>query len=73
MFRMRSGNLILNNTNLITPSTGTNGVREFVFPANALRMNLSGGQVYRDADIIVRGDRLYNKLHHTTDVRDWRI
>ena len=54
-----------------TPSTGTNGVREFVFPANALRMNVSFGQVYRDADIIVRGDRLYNKLHHTTDVRDW--
>ena len=54
-----------------TPATAANGDREFVFPAGALRMNLSGGQIYRCGDLVVRGDRLYNKLWHTTDVRDW--
>ena len=35
-------------------------------------MNLSGGQVYHYWDIIVKGDRLYNKTYHTTDVREWK-
>ena len=40
-------------------------------PANALRMNLSGGQIYNYWDCVVRGDRIYNKVYHTTDVREW--
>ena len=55
-----------------TPSTAPNGNVEFIFPESALRMNLSGGQIYRCGDLVVRGDRLYNKLWHTTDVREWK-
>lgn len=55
-----------------TPETAPNGDRQFIFPASALRMNLSGGQIYRMGDLVVRGNRMYNKLWHTTDVREWK-
>ena len=34
-------------------------------PVNVLRMDVSDGQVYRDSDVVRRGDRLYDRLHHT--------
>ena len=34
-------------------------------PQNVLRMDVSEGQVYRDTDVVRRGDRLYDRLHHT--------
>ena len=55
-----------------TPETAPNGDRQFIFPSGALRMNLSGGQIYRMGDLVVRGNRMYNKLWHTTDVREWK-
>ena len=34
-------------------------------PVNVLRMDVSEGQVFRDTDVVRRGDRLYDRLHHT--------
>jgi hypothetical protein len=34
-------------------------------PVNVLRMDVSEGQVYRDTDVVRRGNRLYDRLHHT--------
>ena len=55
-----------------SPEVQDDGTLQFIVPENALRMNLSGGQVYHYWDIIVKGDRLYNKTYHTTDVREWK-
>ena len=63
------------NTEKFKPYTAevqTDGTRQFVVPANALRMNLSGGQVYNYWDIVPKNYRLYNKVYHTTDVRKWK-
>ena len=71
MYRMRNGNLILKNRPQ-SPSVQEDGTLQFVVPSNALRMNLSGGQIFNYWDCIVRGDRIYNKTYHTTDVREWK-
>jgi hypothetical protein len=34
-------------------------------PVNVLRMDVSEGQVFRDTDVVRRGDKLYDRLHHT--------
>ena len=34
-------------------------------PTNVLRMDISDGQVWRDTDVVRRGNRLYDRLHHT--------
>ena len=34
-------------------------------PTNVLRMDISDGQIIRDRDPVKRGDRLYDRLHHT--------
>jgi hypothetical protein len=38
---------------------------EIYIPKNITRLDVSDGQVYRDCDVVKRGDRLYNKLDHT--------
>ena len=34
-------------------------------PVNVLRMDVSDGQVFRDTDVVRRGNTLYDRLHHT--------
>ncbi len=34
-------------------------------PVNVLRMDVSDGQIWRDTDVVRRGNRLYDRLHHT--------
>ena len=34
-------------------------------PTNVLRMDISDGQVWRDTDVVKRGNTLYDRLHHT--------
>ena len=38
-----------------------------LIPTNVLRMDVSEGQVYRDTDVVKRGFKLYDRLHHTFD------
>jgi hypothetical protein len=34
-------------------------------PVNVLRMDISDGQIWRDTDVVRRGNKLYDRLHHT--------
>jgi hypothetical protein len=36
-----------------------------LIPTNVLRMDVSEGQVYRNSDVVKRGFKLYDRLHHT--------
>ena len=39
--------------------------KEIKIPPNVLRMDVSEGQVYRTTDVVRRGGKLYDRLHHT--------
>ena len=51
----------------LQPSFDDNNV---YVPVNALRVDISDGQVYRDTDVVKRGGRLYDKLNHTFEFKD---
>jgi hypothetical protein len=52
------------NTEMKYPLTA-NDKGTIEIPTNVLRMDVSEGQVYRDTDVVRRGNRLYDRLHHT--------
>ena len=39
--------------------------KNIIVPANVLRMDISGGQIWRTTDVVKRDGKLYDKLHHT--------
>lgn len=47
-----------------------NSDNEIFIPTNISRLDISEGQVYRDCDVVKRGDRLYDKLNHTYKFND---
>ena len=40
-------------------------------PQNCLRMDISGGQVWRTTDVVKRNNVLYDKLRHSNDFSDY--
>ena len=41
-------------------------------PQNCIRMDVSGGQIWRTTDVVKRNNVLYDKIRHTNDFSDYR-
>ena len=42
-----------------------NAEKNIIIPRNVLRMDISGGQIWRTTDVVRRDGKLYDKMHHT--------